>query len=263
MGARTNAVGGFSTDFECAGGLIPAVANCLQERDAKGADSDTKPGHLIPVYGFGGDVAPVQKNQLTRQPESCILQGINKGGYHASAQERDAVETLRALRDEVGEEAFAEWRSGILDSLQSPEVLRQALHGVSIRRAARESGMCLDDRTLARPKNLPTGAMLELWKDGPDGRSPQGRELAQQLARESGASLPLVSHNEASSMQVRRLTPRECSRLQGFPDGHTAAFSDCTRYRMMGNAVCVNVSEWIARRLAKHTTKGGKYGQGE
>jgi DNA (cytosine-5)-methyltransferase 1 len=50
-------------------------------------------------------------------------------------------------------------------------------------------------------------------------------------------------------MQVRRLTPTECERLQGFPDGWTAGFSDSTRYKMLGNAVCVNVSEWIARRL--------------
>ena len=52
-------------------------------------------------------------------------------------------------------------------------------------------------------------------------------------------------------MAVRRLTPTECERLQGFPDGHTAGFSDSARYRMLGNAVCVNVAEWIAKRLAK------------
>lgn len=53
----------------------------------------------------------------------------------------------------------------------------------------------------------------------------------------------------AMTMQVRRLTPTECERLQGFPDGWTAGFSDSTRYKMLGNAVCVNVAEWIARRL--------------
>ncbi len=49
---------------------------------------------------------------------------------------------------------------------------------------------------------------------------------------------------------VRRLTPNECERLQGFPDGWTAGFSDTVRYRMLGNAVCVDVAEWIARRMA-------------
>jgi DNA (cytosine-5)-methyltransferase 1 len=58
-----------------------------------------------------------------------------------------------------------------------------------------------------------------------------------------GHSIPVMS--------VRRLTPTECERLQGFPDGWTAGFSDSTRYRMLGNAVAVPCAEWIARRLAK------------
>lgn len=53
----------------------------------------------------------------------------------------------------------------------------------------------------------------------------------------------------ASGMSVRRLTPRECERLQGFPDNHTSGFSDSVRYKMLGNAVCVNVAEWIAKRM--------------
>lgn len=50
---------------------------------------------------------------------------------------------------------------------------------------------------------------------------------------------------------VRRLTPRECERLQGFPDDWTLVngMSDSARYRMMGNAVTVNVAEWIGKRI--------------
>ena len=48
---------------------------------------------------------------------------------------------------------------------------------------------------------------------------------------------------------VRRLTPLECERLQGFPDGWTEGQSDSHRYRQMGNAVCVPVAEWIGHRL--------------
>jgi DNA (cytosine-5)-methyltransferase 1 len=54
---------------------------------------------------------------------------------------------------------------------------------------------------------------------------------------------------------VRRLTPLEWERLQGFPDGWTAtsngrAQADSARYRQMGNAVAVPCVEWIARRIA-------------
>jgi len=50
---------------------------------------------------------------------------------------------------------------------------------------------------------------------------------------------------------VRRLTPLECERLQGFPDGFTAGQSDSTRYRQLGNAVAVPVCEWIGKRIAE------------
>jgi len=50
-------------------------------------------------------------------------------------------------------------------------------------------------------------------------------------------------------MQIRRLTPIECERLQGFPDGWTEGFSDTQRYKMMGNAVTVNVIQAIASKL--------------
>ena len=49
--------------------------------------------------------------------------------------------------------------------------------------------------------------------------------------------------------RIRRLTPIECERLQGFPDGWTAGASDTQRYKMMGNAVTVNVIEAIGRRI--------------
>jgi len=44
---------------------------------------------------------------------------------------------------------------------------------------------------------------------------------------------------------VRRLTPVECERLQGFPDQWTANQSDSQRYKQMGNAVAVPVVQWI------------------
>ena len=50
-------------------------------------------------------------------------------------------------------------------------------------------------------------------------------------------------------MKIRRLTPLECERLQGFPDNWTKDFSDTQRYKMCGNAVTVNVVAEIINRL--------------
>jgi len=50
-------------------------------------------------------------------------------------------------------------------------------------------------------------------------------------------------------MKIRRLSPIECERLQGFPDGWTEGVSETQRYMMLGNAVTVNVIDFIARAL--------------
>lgn len=52
--------------------------------------------------------------------------------------------------------------------------------------------------------------------------------------------------------RIRRLTPKECERLQGFPDDWTAGESDTQRYKMCGNAVTVNVVEVVITNLINH-----------
>jgi DNA (cytosine-5)-methyltransferase 1 len=56
-------------------------------------------------------------------------------------------------------------------------------------------------------------------------------------------------HAVAINSTVRRLTPMECERLQGFEDGWTDEQADSNRYKQMGNAVAVPVVEWIVNRL--------------
>jgi len=53
------------------------------------------------------------------------------------------------------------------------------------------------------------------------------------------------------AMNVRRLTPTECERLQGFPDGWTLGIGDSARYRMLGNAVTVPVIQWIGEKIVR------------
>ena len=65
------------------------------------------------------------------------------------------------------------------------------------------------------------------------------------LRAKMGDNHPMVK----KGMQIRRLTPIECERLQGFPDNWTAIASDTQRYKTLGNAVTVNVVRKIAVRL--------------
>ena len=55
----------------------------------------------------------------------------------------------------------------------------------------------------------------------------------------------------AYEWNVRRLTPVECERLQGFPDDWTTGLADSNRYKQMGNAVTVPVAEWLGKQLVE------------
>lgn len=62
--------------------------------------------------------------------------------------------------------------------------------------------------------------------------------------------------NNTPLVGVRRLTPIECERLQGFPDGWTDSQPDTQRYKQLGNAVSVPVAQWIGKRIMeKHNAK--------
>jgi site-specific DNA-cytosine methylase len=64
-----------------------------------------------------------------------------------------------------------------------------------------------------------------------------------------------------TTYRVRRLTPRECERLQGWPDDHTRwantgkEVSDSARYKMCGNGVSAPVAQWIGENIMKGHTK--------
>lgn len=53
-------------------------------------------------------------------------------------------------------------------------------------------------------------------------------------------------------IRIRRLTPTECERLQGFPDGWTEDLSDTQRYKCLGNAVTTNVITYLFSKLLNH-----------
>lgn len=87
--------------------------------------------------------------------------------------------------------------------------------------------------------------------------------VAQTLTAEQHRSGGAVAGNSAgvvnpvlpSSGGVRRLTPRECERLQGFPDDYTLipyrgkSAADGPRYKALGNSMAINVMSWVGERL--------------
>ena len=72
------------------------------------------------------------------------------------------------------------------------------------------------------------------------------------LSKEDGTAYCLDTGNAQAievKSRIRRLTPIECERLQGFPDGWTDGQSDTQRYKQLGNAVSVPVTKAIFRKI--------------
>jgi len=81
-----------------------------------------------------------------------------------------------------------------------------------------------------------------------DTAGPQGKGFSE----EAGPMFTLTKsdiHAIGTESFIRRITPKECERLQGFPDDWTAGQSDTQRYKQTGNAVSVPVADWVIKRL--------------
>ena len=77
--------------------------------------------------------------------------------------------------------------------------------------------------------------------------------VSTQSARQCKDAVDLVCQKaEAYAYLIRRLTPLECERLQGFPDGWTDIpdASDSARYKALGNSVAIPCVEFIMGRIA-------------
>ena len=88
-----------------------------------------------------------------------------------------------------------------------------------------------------------------------DGRNFESQEELAYALTNPGSGGRTHSRQIAAGMAVRRLTPTECERLQGFSDGFTAIdyrgkpAADGPRYRALGNSMAVPVMRWILTRL--------------
>lgn len=95
---------------------------------------------------------------------------------------------------------------------------------------------------------IQAGALRTNPDSGPDG---VGVQAGQAYTLEARAEVQCVG----SAMQVRRLTPTECERLMGFPDGYTAIqhrgkpAADGPRYKALGNSWAVPCARWIGERI--------------
>ena len=126
-------------------------------------------------------------------------------------------------------------------------------------------------------RNKSAGEVLSVLLDAiehPSVAAPRKGFLASSSKKKDGATVPQVAYCLAATSgrhtgtdwsrtyipyhdMVRRLTPIECEHLQGFPENWTdvdASASESERYHAIGNAVTVNVAEWVINRIKHHNS---------
>lgn len=123
---------------------------------------------------------------------------------------------------------------------------------------------------------IPINDKATRWQGGGESRNHDGSGNGTLQAKESGRSLNL-NNTVRQNMVVRRLTPMECERLQGFPDGWTdigdwvktdkrgreikvKGSADSPRYKALGNSIALPFWDWMLRRMARYLPEGATLG---
>lgn len=307
--------GGFDNDLDRNGALIPEVAGCLQERDAKGSDSSTKPGHLIPC------AVPIQDGRdLDKGQNGLGIGAANDPAYTIDTTGAQAV--AMEVADDFGCTAMSPCLHPMLRWVHSPVCRAMTTAANQIMSEAERAflePLPFDTTQVTHPANysnpqpgdpchplaaaghapaiaqsvaIPVDYRNALRVDGATGVGTPGTGVGEEgdpahavtagitpavafsvtPMSGQGADLravevdtaPAITTEEekqidrgtrvvqrAPAMTVRRLTPTECERLQGFPDGWTAIpdAKDGPRYRALGNSMATFVMRYLGERI--------------
>ena len=263
LSARAHGGGGPGSYFDIDGGLIPSTgttSHCLNAGGMSRQDyeSETLIAHALSAEGFdasedgtgrGVPMIPIaictahtQSNSsgfsdgIAHSPERGNTQTVAFSAKDYGADASDVAPTLRGMGHDVSHAngggqvaiAFAQHQSG---DVLSGEVMQSL--GTNANATGRNAANVAVAWT--GELNASTDIVGTMQRGGEGGRA-------------DGVMTP--------QMAVRRLTPRECERLQGFPDDYTLVeyrgklAADGPRYKALGNSMAVPVMRWLGQRIA-------------
>jgi len=246
-GARKH--GGYSTDD------LPCVAAPLTTNQY--GDHESRESLL--VFGGGANCQATDvSTALSAHPGGTRMDAETETFVVHGTQDPDVSQGLaHALGRNQGQEnavlAFSCKDHGA-DAGHIAPTLRAMGHGESHANAGGQVAVCVTGDVAHTLK----AEGFDASEDGTGRGQPiVAATLEASAGRSRGAGTP-VGMLASGGSGVRRLTPRECERLQGFPDDHTlipwrgrptAECPDGPRYKVIGNSKAVPVVRWIGRRL--------------
>lgn len=186
-----------------------------------------------------------------RRPAYCLLENVRGLLYH------DGGRTFRAIITTLSNVGYdVEWQ--VLDSQNFgvPQQRRRVFIIGHLRDKPTPAIFPIfpDDRRNDKTNGQPQASSLCLTNNGGYRGDPTAATyIANTITTTQYGSTKTQRRRHENAIayenECRMLTPTECERLQGFPDGWTAGVSDRQRYKTLGNAVTVNVIEAIIKKL--------------
>ena len=231
--SRSTAGGGLGADFDCDGGLQPVAARMVAFGEY--VDDGTASAMKAREYKDATD--------LVAQP--VVYERHDQDGR---VREITVAPTQHAKQDN-GCDLPIVMQPVAFHNRQDPDVSGNITHPLG----AKDNGMGV----------MQPVAMTFDWQAGGGGTDTSFRGKSRSYVTDQpGRTRALTSCKTLAvqtAMQVRRLTPVECERLQGFPDGYTnipwrgkPESPDGPRYKALGNSWAVPVVRWIGERIASH-----------
>jgi len=268
--ARSSSGGGLGTDFDCDGGLIPKVAGALDLECGGGklTHQSLRNGHLI-----GTITARMFCALGARDVEEGAILAVDAhnqvltGSVFKTVDSRDDQDTASLVLNRrvwvpcsCCEDFWCSLHNKHTADCDCPplEEWETDPYGLQVEGPAAVTWV----QEVADPITTHEGST---WTH--EGTTFRTRNVTACEFEPGAPSYTLTkrhSHAVMDSMAVRRLTPRECERLQGFPDDYTAipwrkqAASECPdgpRYKALGNSWAVPVVRWIGQRISKALAK--------
>ena len=221
--SRSSAGGGLGTDFDCDGGLVrycPETAPACRARDYKGQPEDIEEPAFLAVF---------DPNQITSKANGSRCEPGLSHTLPATANAPVAFNITPSNSNKDYNARLARYA--------------QAITAGSHRTGARGGDLIAQGVTIHGTDGTANAASMTDLAGSLRTKPPGSTE---------NSSTTAALHGSA----VRRLTPRECERLQGFPDDFTAVpyrgkpAADGPRYKALGNSMAVPCMAWIGRRIA-------------
>ena len=225
------------------GALVPMISHSLRGEGFDASEDGT---------GRGTSLVPVafDTTQIT-SPENGSNPQPNDPCHPLAAGAHPPAIAYSILGNAIGRQDHNGPNGHCISEEVAPTLDKTAVHGVATTFRAKASfdlGVGIDVSGTLEAIN-PT-AVVAAFK-GNQGSAAGSIGYSEHVAPTLSSNTPTLMQ----TMQVRRLTPRECERLQGFPDDYTLVphngktAADGPRYKALGNSMAVPVMAWIGKRI--------------